>query len=125
MVERWALQGHSDWLEPSQVTKLVMDRLERQMLTTWLESDSGRIIAFVTNGSRAMVLLMEGFEGDPGEHAIDPTASGVSGGFVLENGQVDDYEDRDTVVLPEALRILRHLLADGVQPADATWQVDR
>lgn len=39
--------------------------------------------------------------------------------------QVDDYPDHDTVPLGEALRIVAHLVAEGVPPSDASWQVDR
>jgi hypothetical protein len=65
-----------------------------------------------------MVMLLDG-EGDPGAHAIDPGADGSSGGFVLANGQNDEYPDKDTVPLPEALRIVRHILTHGNPPADA------
>ena len=78
-------------------------------MTTWLESSRGRTIPLVSNGSRAMVFLLEHSDGDPGEHATDPTGVGSSGGFVLENGQVDEFPDRDTVPVREALRILAHL----------------
>ncbi|WP_020578287.1 hypothetical protein [Actinopolymorpha alba] len=83
-------------------------------MTTWLESSRGGTIALVSNGSRAMVMLLEHDDGDPGEHAIDPGGVGSSGGFVLENGQVDEYPDRDTVPMGDALRILVYLVSEGV-----------
>lgn len=95
-------------------------------MTTWLESSLGRRLALVSNGPRAMVLLLEHDDGDPGEHAIDSAGGvGSSGGFVLDNGQEDEYADRDTVPMREALRIVAHLVSDGVFPSDASWQVDR
>lgn len=72
-----------------------------------------------------MVLRLDHDAGDPGEHAIDPGATGTSGGFILDNGQNDEYADSDTVELQEGLRILRHLIAEGTPPPDAAWQVDR
>jgi hypothetical protein len=94
-------------------------------MTTWLESSLGRRIGFVTNGPRAMVLLLGDDQGDPGEHAIDPEGEGSSGGYVLDNGQVDEYSDRDTVPTSDALRIISHLVSEGVPPNDAPWVVDR
>ena len=94
-------------------------------MTTWFQSSRGRRIAFVSNGSRAMVMLLEHDEGDPGEHAIDPQGSQSSGGFVLENGQVDVYSDHDTVPFREALRIVTHLVSEGAPPNEVAWQVDR
>lgn len=124
MVERWSLDGQPGELEPPEVSTVVLDRLAEKVFFTCLESDRGRVIMFATNGERAMLVLLEG-EGDAGEHAVDPSASGVSGGFVLDNGQVDEYENRDTVVLVEGLRILQQLVAVGVPPADTAWEVDR
>jgi hypothetical protein len=82
------------------------------------------LLAVVTNVERAMVMLLDGV-GDPGEHAADPTADGLSGGFVLANGQHDEYPDEDTVPLTEAFRIVHHILAKGTPPADAAWKIDR
>jgi hypothetical protein len=43
----------------------------------------------------------------------------------LDNGQVDEYADRDTVRTSDALRIVSHLVSEGVPPDDASWEVDR
>ena len=107
------------------MAELIERRVSQGQLTTWLESSRGRKIALVSNGSRAMVMLLEHGDGDPGEHAVDPAGTGSSRGFELENGQVDEYPDADTVPMDEALRILAHLVAEGVPPSDASWQVDR
>ncbi|MFF2653326.1 hypothetical protein [Streptomyces sp. NPDC058045] len=69
-------------------------------------------------------MLLEG-EGDPGEHAVDREAEGVSEGFVLANGQQDEYPDRDTVPVGEALRIVAHVVGTGSWPSDASWASDR
>ncbi len=37
-----------------------------------------------------MVVLLDGV-GDAGKHAVDPTAIGVSGGYLLGDTQVDEY----------------------------------
>ncbi|MFB7368836.1 hypothetical protein ACFC0D_03170 [Streptomyces sp. NPDC056222] len=78
----------------------------------------------MTNTERAMVVLMEG-EGDPGEHAVDPGAEGSSDGFLLSNGQYDEYLDEDTVPLGEAFRIVDHIVSKGSWPPDARWLADR
>jgi len=71
-----------------------------------------------------MVMLLEE-EGDPGEHAVDPGAQGASGGFLLVDGQEDEYADEDTVPLHEALGLVRHIVATGSWPADAPRVTDR
>ncbi|TXR96385.1 hypothetical protein EAO73_33270 [Streptomyces sp. col6] len=99
-------------------------RVDDGRLETWLLSSRGRLLAFVTNGERAMVMLLDG-EGDPGEHAVDPGGVGESDGFVLANGQDDEYPDQDTVPLAEGLRIVECIVGTGTWPADARWVVDR
>lgn len=81
-------------------------------------------MSFVTNGERAMVMLLAG-EDDPGEHAGAPEADGSSGGFVLENGQADIYPDRDTVPLALGLRIIADILILGRPPGGTHWESDR
>ncbi|MET8137281.1 hypothetical protein [Streptomyces sp. NPDC005251] len=71
-----------------------------------------------------MVLLLDGEE-DPGGHALSRRARGSSKGFVLANGQHDEYPDEHTVRLAEALRIISHILTTGTPPADAPWSIDR
>lgn len=125
MQEQWHLADQPGPLEADVIVATIERRVSQGSMTTWLESSRGRTITFASNGSRAMVMLLQHSDGDPGEHAIDPAGVGSSGGFVLENGQVDDYPDQDTVPMGEALRILAHLVAEGVPPSDASWQVDR
>ncbi|MET8860813.1 hypothetical protein [Streptomyces sp. NPDC004579] len=60
-----------------------------------------------------------------GEHAIDPGSYGSSDGFLLSNGQYDEYRDEDTVPLEEAFRIVDHIVGKGSWPPDARWVVDR
>lgn len=71
-----------------------------------------------------MVMLLDD-ESDPGEHAVTPGAASRSKGFILANGQHDEYLDEDTVPLPDALRIVDQILAEGTPPGDTTWSVDR
>ncbi|MEU0599887.1 hypothetical protein ABZ484_16815 [Streptomyces sp. NPDC006393] len=79
----------------------------------------------MTNAERAMVLLLDG-EGDPGEHAaVDPGAHGSSEGFILANGQYDEYPNEDAVAIGEAFRIVDHIVSEGSWPADARWVSDR
>lgn len=99
-------------------------RVAQGEFTTWLESSDGRALGLVSNGVRAMVVLMNG-EGEAGEHAVDETALGSSGGFVLENGQLDEYADEDTVPLDLGLRIVASVVEYGTPPPDVGWRVDR
>nr|WP_202469065.1 hypothetical protein [Streptomyces sp. SID2888] len=106
------------------VPEALRSRIGSGQLETWLTSSSGRLLAFVTNTERAMVMLLEG-EGDPGEHAVDPGAQGSSDGFVLSNGQDDEYPDEDTVPIGEAFGLVEQIVGTGSWPADARWVIDR
>ncbi|WP_405901894.1 hypothetical protein OG696_00615 [Streptomyces sp. NBC_00656] len=121
MIESWVVDDGS-------TVQVVLETLRAKIgegqLEIWLTSSSGRKLAFVTNVERAMVVLMDG-EDDAGEHAVDPGAEGSSGGFVLSNGQYDEYLDVDTVPLEEAFRIVDHIVGRGSWPADALLMVDR
>ncbi|MCL7430272.1 hypothetical protein [Streptomyces sp. YS415] len=78
----------------------------------------------MTNTERVMVMLLEE-ESDPGEHAVDPGAQRSSDGFVLSNGQDDEYPDEDTVPIREAFRRVKHIVGTGFWPTDARWALDR
>ncbi|MEU6294042.1 MULTISPECIES: hypothetical protein [Streptomyces] len=125
MIESWVINGDSPVPVSSEVVlEALRMRIDSGQLETWLASSSGRSLAFVTNAERAMVMLLED-EGDPGEHAVDPGAQGASGGFVLCNGQEDEYPDEDTVPIGEAFRLVKQIVGTGSWPADARWAVDR
>ncbi|MFF3208095.1 hypothetical protein [Streptomyces sp. NPDC002962] len=53
-----------------------------------------------------------------------PEAAGRSKGFILANGQHDEYLDEVTVPLPDALWIVDRILTAGTPPGDTTWSVD-
>ncbi|MEV7597259.1 hypothetical protein AB0O91_07675 [Kitasatospora sp. NPDC089797] len=125
MIETWVI---NDGSRASVSSEVVLEglrlRIASGQLETWLISSSGRSLAFVTNTERAMVMLLEE-EGDPGGHAVDPGSDGSSGGFVLSNGQHDEYPNQDTVPIGDAFRIVEHIVGTGSWPADARWVVDR
>ncbi|MEV7322246.1 hypothetical protein [Streptomyces sp. NPDC093970] len=125
MIESWVINDDRPVPASSAVVlEALQSRIDSGQLETWLTSSSGRSLAFVTNAERAMVMLLED-EGDPGEHAVDPGAEGLSFGFVLSDGQGDEYPDEDTVPIREALRLVEHIVSTGSWPADAHWVVDR
>jgi hypothetical protein len=124
VTESWKLDDAPGTLTADAAVDQLRARIASEKLESWLTSSSGRLLAVVSNTERAMVMLLDG-EGDPGEHAVDPGADGFSDGFVLSNGQDDEYPNEDTVPLPQALRIVRHIITHGNAPADAAWRVDR
>ncbi|MBK3566513.1 hypothetical protein JHN47_22555 [Streptomyces sp. MBT62] len=125
VIESWVINDDSLVLTSSDVVQEALrSRIDSGQLETWLISSSGRSLAFATNTERAMVMLLEE-EGDPGEHAVDPGCEGSSDGFVLSNGQHDEYPDQDTVPIGEAFRLVEHIVGTGSWPADARWVVDR
>jgi hypothetical protein len=125
MLESWVIDDDDSVRVSSElVLETLRARIDRERLETWLTSSSGRSLAFVTNTERAMVMLLQG-EGDPGEHAVDPEAEGASEGFVLSNGQHEQYPNGDTVPLGEAFRLVKHIVSTGSWPEDARSVVDR
>ncbi|MET9728915.1 hypothetical protein [Streptomyces zaomyceticus] len=125
MIESWVINGDGPIpVSSAIVLEALRSRIDSGRLETWLTSSSGRSLAFVTNTERAMVMLLEE-EGDPGEHAVDPGAEGASEGFVLSNGQHDEYPDQDTVPIGEAFGLVEHIVGRGSWPAEASWVVDR
>ncbi|MER6745933.1 hypothetical protein ACFW6C_06610 [Streptomyces fungicidicus] len=125
MIEPWVINDGSPVPVSSEtVLEVLRSRIDRGRLETWLTSSSGRSLVFVTNAERAVVMLLEE-EGDPGEHAVNPRAQGSSDGFVLSNGQHDEYPDEDTVPVGEAFRLVEQIVGTGSWPADARWVVDR
>ncbi|MEU9945581.1 hypothetical protein [Streptomyces lavendulae] len=71
-----------------------------------------------------MVMLLED-AGDSGEHPVDYGSERPSDGFVMFNGQHDEYPDQDTVPIGEAFRLVEHIVGTGSWPADVRWVVDR
>ncbi|WP_369164943.1 hypothetical protein [Streptomyces sp. AFD10] len=125
MIESWVINDGSPVPVSSEtVLKALRSRIDSGRLETWLTSSTGRSLAFVTNTERAMVMLLEE-ESDPGEHAVAPRAQGSSDGFVLSNGQDDEYPDEDTVPISEAFRLVKHIVGTGSWPTDERWVVDR
>jgi hypothetical protein len=99
VAESWKFDGDPATLTADAAIDQLRARIANETLESWLTSSSGRLLAVVTNTERAMVMLL--------------------------NGQDDEYPNKDTVPLPEALRIVRHILTQGNPPTDAAWTVDR
>jgi hypothetical protein len=123
VIESWVFSDGSAPVSSAALPATLRTRIGGGQLETWLTSSSGRLLGIVSNTERAMVILLDG-EDDPGAHAVDPGADGWSKGFVLANGQHDEYPTHDTVPLVEALRIVAHILTAGSPPADAAWVID-
>ncbi|AYC42137.1 hypothetical protein [Streptomyces griseorubiginosus] len=122
--ETWWLDGDSaPPLSAAEALDLLRGRIAAGLLETWLGSSEGRALALVTNTERAHVTLLDD-EDDPGQHVVDPGARG-SGGYVLANGQWDEYPDEHTVPLAHALRVVAGVVEAGVPPPDVPWSVER
>src|SRR5258708_24404141 len=80
VAEDWRIDN--DFVAGQEAAAAVTARLSSGVRSTWLTSTTGRSIGLVTNGERAMLVVMNE-PGDPGVHAVDPSAgSGRSGGFI-------------------------------------------
>ncbi|MFF2014298.1 Imm1 family immunity protein [Streptomyces sp. NPDC058195] len=126
MVDSWVFVDGALPASADTVTEALRARIAEGALESVLESSAGRTLFVVSNTERALVMLLDR-PGDPGEHATDPRADSAdwSDGYVLANGQEDEYPDAETVPLAEALRIVRHILTTGRPPSDASWTIDR
>lgn len=124
MAERWRVLDGEQVLDGAAARDLVVANIDAGTLTTYFRSDGERLLSVVSNGSRAMVVLMSG-PGDPGEHAASPGATGAGDGYALENGQEDTYADADTVPLAVALDAVESIVDTGAPPAATPWVVDR
>jgi hypothetical protein len=90
----------------------------------WIERQRGPMLAVVIGSNRAMVLRLAE-PGDAGYHAIDPAASPEpSGEYILANGQVDQYADRDTVEVRHIMPIVTHFLATMDRWPGVAWKDD-
>ena len=121
-VRWWLADDPERVLTAQEIVATVSDRAAAGVLCSVLESDTGLLLHVVTNRERAMVMLLAGPE-DAGGHAVDPSATGTSGGYLLDNGQEDEYADGDTVPLDEALRVVDHIVVHGTPPLER-WRRD-
>ena len=125
MREVWKLRDDDAELDGRTAAEQIVARLERDIRTTWLDSSRGRIACLVTNGTRALLMVLD-HVGDAGEHLVDEAAGGTeSAGYVLENGQADIYADRDTVPLEVAMSALRETIDSDPAVATRPWVSDR
>lgn len=125
MSERWRVQDEGAFIHGDEAVRRVVEGLEAGTHETWFESESGRIVSIVTNGPRALLMLLD-HDGDAGQHLSDPLGGDEPvAGFVLANGQVDQYAGRDTVALDSALDVLCALIDGREMRAEHRWTIDR
>jgi hypothetical protein len=123
--ERWRVQDDVAFISGDNAVRRLAERFEAGTHETWFEADSGRMVCVVTNGARALLMLLD-HDGDAGEHLSDPSGSDEPvAGFVLANGQADQYAERDTVPLDRALDVLRALIDGGEMRVEHRWMIDR
>lgn len=120
----WRLQDGEPVDNGTHAVSVIRERIQFGVFQTWLYGPHRQMLTMVTNGVRAMVMLLVG-DGDAGEHAVDHEGQGSQSGYVLDNGQVDTYDNRDTIELNQALEAIRHLVDDGTWPQAVAWQSDR
>lgn len=117
------MDGHAFELDGESAGQHVQAELDGGRRFLSFTSSLGRILMVVTNGRRAKVVLLDGV-GDPGQHAVDPTATGVSGGYLSGDTQVDEYSDSDTIEIEQAMSVIRDLVT-GSAGTSVTWRDDR
>jgi hypothetical protein len=124
VVESWIFEDGTAADPAEAALQRLRERIAAGRLESWLTSSTGRSLGVISNTERAMVLLLDG-DDDPGEHAVDPGATGHGSGYILANGQHDEYPNHDTLPLTQGLRIVSHIITTGTPPADTSWAVDR
>ncbi len=123
--ETWRTDETQAAIAPDDAARTLRDGLGGRPGCAWLHSSSGRSVALVSNGERAMVMLLE-YTGDPGFHAVDPRATDEQqGDYLLDNGQVDTYANRHTVPLAEGIEAVAYLVQRGELDPRLSWQSDR
>jgi hypothetical protein len=121
--EAWSLEGGE--VHATSVPALLRDRISSGLRWSAFEHSSGEVVMFVTNGERAMVAVLDE-PGDPGSHAVDPTAGpGTSGGYVLDNGQADEYLNADTVPVDTGITAVAHFIGNRVLDPTVIWKSNR
>jgi len=116
MSERWRVQDEGAFINGDEAVLRVVEGLEAGTHETWFGSESGRVVCIV---------LLD-HDGDAGQHLSDPLGGDEPvAGFVLANGQVDQYAGRDTVALDSALDVLRALIDGREVRAEHRWTIDR
>lgn len=120
----WHVEGSVDLLVGWDVNSTLIERRKQGIYESWFEHPDGRRLAFITNGVRVMLILMND-EDDAGEHAVDEHAEGWSDGFLLLNGQNDRYANRDTVAFGVGIESLRRIIDTGKWPAHVRRESDR
>ncbi|MCX2927024.1 hypothetical protein [Streptomyces sp. NEAU-W12] len=124
MIGSWAFCDGTGPTSPAAAIEALRERISAGRPEASPTSSSGRSLAFISNTERAMAVPLDGEDG-PGEHAVDPGASGSGKGFVLANGQHGEYPGEDTLPPAEALRVVQHILTTGAPPPRAACSVDR
>lgn len=123
----WVMHVGQDTLESPNRTRMlatVESAIAAGQGEVWLEHDRGPALAIVVGRTRAMVMCLAQ-AGDAGYHATDPTASPEpSEEYVLANGQVDQYADRDTVEVRRVMPIVTHFLATMDRWPEVEWADD-
>ncbi|MFF4293439.1 hypothetical protein ACFY0N_07240 [Streptomyces vinaceus] len=80
MIEHWVIDDDSfEPVSSETVLEALRSRIDRGQHETLLASSFGRLLAFVANTERAMVMPL-GEGDDPDEHVVYPGAEGLSGG---------------------------------------------
>jgi hypothetical protein len=124
----WIMHAGKTTLESAsdeQVLSAVREAISAGRGEIWIEHQRGPILGVVLGGARAMVLRLAE-SGDAGFNGIDPEGSPEpSGEYVLANGQIDQYADRDTVEVRHVVPILVHFLATVERWPGVTWQDDK
>ena len=121
--DAWSVDGRT--VRGADVPSLIKTRIANGLRWSAFESQAGPVVMFVTNEERAMVVVLDE-PGDAGSHAMDPDAGpGTSGGFVLDNGQHDEYADRDTVPFEAGVAAVTHIIENGELDPRITWHSDR
>jgi hypothetical protein len=90
----------------------------------WLEHPDGPLLCVLPGPGRVYVMYLAE-EGDAGYHAVDPASSPeVERGYVLSNGQRDEWPDCETVSSDNALPIVEHLLRYNERWPGVAWNND-
>lgn len=118
----FSIAGVGDGLDLGQAAQAVADRLATGEDTLCITDYSDACLTILINGQRAFVMVQRD-EDDPGLVAGDPAAVDDTAPekFTLDNGQVDEFDRRQTVTHEQAMSCVRSFLRDHTLGGEVRW----
>jgi hypothetical protein len=119
----WRVEGGPDVRTGNAAADFARDAISAGQTYIRFVRSEEQSLTFGTNGARVALVLWSREGHDEGMQAIEPAAGqGSQDGYVLENGQRDNYPDRDTVSVDRAIEAVRHIVDSNTPDPRLQWR---